>query len=656
MTITPTVLIAANGILNDSAFAVNADFATEVFDLQDYVVSNVAGTANTSILNAILVLKENWDTSVGTDVTDRDAIWALIKDYKFLRGNRTTATEALTADSIRVTDPKWVCDKYNDIHVLFNASGNKTYKVNYLLQQFEPVVSSSEKIHLSLAKFKNAVWDDISLDIKSHDEIANNGLIRVLLTGSDDQIDNIQALKDNLRTAERLDDVAGRRLAYLSESLRNLGTLFDANDLSNMGKAKTLIENLYSQGLSQLGGLNSKLLELEIDTLDDIKERYLLDILKEVTGKALEEIIVRTKVTLPDTARVTSLADLLDPNNLFTTEALANLPSNTLAGLASVLNNISGKFETLAQVADMLDSIEIPVLSNLTVESQPLPVTDYNAILAQTPRGTGLFNNALITDFINPLTGTNLYTAVKVFNKFNEAVETLLGSATIYSLSAVNQASQTTDTWRNNWVSALTSIMSSSSCVYWLRRCEDEYVDFYNQTETTDKLFQSFFSTSESLMSAWAGWTNVAGKSDDSYASSSRLVSGLHQFGVDSSNLGYNDMFLGLARDNRFGDAIKSALAEGRMVVTESRKGNKLSGSFNEIEYRQELAKTKLTTATSKRKLARIELDKMIEDIAKGVNVDADLQVILRLRVEQTVSQERSLAKLVGVKVNPYLK
>ena len=62
MTITPTVLIAANGILNDQAFGVNSDLGTEVFDLQDYVVSNVAGTQNTSILNALLVLKENWET------------------------------------------------------------------------------------------------------------------------------------------------------------------------------------------------------------------------------------------------------------------------------------------------------------------------------------------------------------------------------------------------------------------------------------------------------------------------------------------------------------------------------------------------------------------------------------------------------------------
>ena len=197
MTITPTVLIAANGILNDQAFGVNSDFGTEVFDLQDYVVSNVAGTQNTSILNALLVLKENWETEVMTDATDRDALWALIENYKFLRGNRTTKTESLTASSIRVTDPKWVCDKYNDIHVLFNASANKTFKVNYLMQQFEPVVTSSEKTHISLAKFKDAEWDDISLDVKSHDEIANNGLVRLLLTGSDVQIDN-NTIEDSL--------------------------------------------------------------------------------------------------------------------------------------------------------------------------------------------------------------------------------------------------------------------------------------------------------------------------------------------------------------------------------------------------------------------------------------------------------------------------
>lgn len=668
MTITPTVLIAANGILNDQAFGVNSDLGTEVFDLQDYVVSNVAGTQNTSILNALLVLKENWETEVMTDATDRDALWALIENYKFLRGNRTTKTESLTASSIRVTDPKWVCDKYNDIHVLFNASANKTFKVNYLMQQFEPVVTSSEKTHISLAKFKDAEWDDISLDVKSHDEIANNGLVRLLLTGSDVQIDNIKLLKQNLRVAERLDDVAGRRLAVLSKALRDLGQLFDAKDLANMGLAKTLIENMYSLGLSQIGALHKKVLALEVNSLDDIKEIYLVDILREITGKALDEIIERTGVVLPDPAKVKTLADLLKQENLFSKEVLDELPNGTLTGLASVLEKIPGNFETLTQVSDMLDGVEIPILTNLTAEASPLPATDYDAILSKTPKGSGVVNNVILPDMFCPITGTNIYTAIKIFNKFNEAVENLLGAASIYSLSAVNQASQTTDTWRNNWITALNSITTSTSCIYWLNRCEEEYAEFYRQTSVTDSVFKAFFGTSESLLSEWSGWAdsnnpsgattydNPDGNTDSSYASSSRLVNSLHQFGVDTGNLGYRETFEKLAKNNRFGDAIRSALSEGKMAVIEARNGNTLVGTFNETEFRAGLAKEALIEATEKRKKARIELDKMIDDIAKGITVDSDLQDIIRMRVESTVNKERELASVAGVKINPFLK
>ena len=46
----------------------------------------------------------------------------------------------------------------------------------------------------------------------------------------------------------------------------------------------------------------------------------------------------------------------------------------------------------------------------------------------------------------------------------------------------------------------------------------------------------------------------------------------------------------------------------------------------------------------------------MIDDIAKGITVDSDLQDIIRMRVESTVNKERELASVAGVKINPFLK
>ena len=118
----------------------------------------------------------------------------------------------------------------------------------------------------------------------------------------------------------------------------------------------------------------------------------------------------------------------------------------------------------------------------------------------------------------------------------------------------------------------------------------------------------------------------------------------------------YRETFEKLAKNNRFGDAIRSALSEGKMAVIEARNGNTLVGTFNETEFRAGLAKEALIEATEKRKKARIELDKMIDDIAKGITVDSDLQDIIRMRVESTVNKERELASVAGVKINPFLK
>ena len=92
------------------------------------------------------------------------------------------------------------------------------------------------------------------------------------------------------------------------------------------------------------------------------------------------------------------------------------------------------------------------------------------------------------------------------------------------------------------------------------------------------------------------------------------------------------------------------------MGVTQAQKGGKLASTFDETEYRQDTAKVALVQATEKRKSARLELDKMLDDIEKGVTVDSDLQSIIRLRVDETVTRERSLARAAGVRVNPFLK
>ena len=285
MSITPTVLIAGSGLLNNQALSIDTDYRSDT--------TVAAYNSNVYIMPFLARINSTWST---LPTSYKDRVLELFGDYPFILQGALTNPGTADYQTYNILYNVNLAQSY--VSNVLSSITNKSRRINYMFNQVAPLVYGAEETYAAIGHYKGKSWDDISLDAKDHSDLATNGILRVLLTGSDDQIDNIKLLRQQLRDGETLNDVAGRRLALLSKALRNLGTLYDPDDLANMGKAKTLIENMYSLGLSRVGNLNQLILDLEISSLDDIRDQYLAQVLTKITGKALADIIDRTGVVL----------------------------------------------------------------------------------------------------------------------------------------------------------------------------------------------------------------------------------------------------------------------------------------------------------------------------------------------------------------------
>jgi len=637
MSITSNNLIATKGIVDGSAWTINADYANELLDIRSF--SNTSNPANTTVSNdisfwyALYQLKTNWGFITGS--SQANTIWSYLEQFKCLRGPIEAVGTIPGTDSIKQTDPYWMGDRYYTATSDFTANytgTDKSRRIIWLLNHFAAEVGQSEHTYVGLKFFKDKQWEDIGLDITGSLDVANGGLVQLLLTGGSVERNELKELVANLRTGETLEDVVSRRIDVLSQGLRNLGTLFDVADLANMGKAKTLIENLYQLGLSKIGNLHNKLLELQIESLDDINDSYLRGILQEIKGLALEEIIERTGVVLPNRSLVTTAADLLEARNIFSRSVQSELPGGTIQGLAQFLDKIPGQYNTFEDVIQLLNSIEVPDISNLVDDVQPLPSADYDSLVASLPLGSGIFDNPVITDFFEPLTGSRTHAGFKIFNELNRRLYDVVGGATMFTLySPANN-----DTWRNAWVTTLQALFESGINNI-LARCEAEYVIFEKQTTITSNIMNAYFG--QALATPDQYFVTVT-DTDPSYWG---LVINLANWG-NETKFGYSDVLLKLVANNRYGDAVVASLKEGRANFNKKRKGAPVLGVKDSNAFRTELSNIKIDEIKQELQLAKQKLAEAIEN-----NLDT---LELRLRVDTLTEHYKTLRDVPGVEVN----
>lgn len=392
-----------------------------------------------------------------------------------------------------------------------------------LLSTASSFASTSLAIGKTLSSLSGKEFEDFGIDVTDHSSTITNGLSNVFGSQSN--------------------------LTLVANAVANLGTAFDATQLSRLHKPSVFIANLQRQGF---------LPSFSVAATDE----ELIRDLTSVQGAELARIITQTKIQLP--RPVTDLSQLLDLTQIFSSAAVAATPGQTLAGLSNVFLNLGGRFITFSAVANMLNSIEIPSIPYLDAYTELVPTADYNALAAKLGVGNSATGTPLVTDMLGSIAGvvhTDSLTAI------SSALTTVMTYPTAITLSTQLSNLATLCAGGNVTLidAGIVQLQSAAGA--------------FNSAVNSDSVIASGNSNiAEMRTQLQTELTNLTlagidldGDAPIGVAEVLSLVTSLHNYGVDAQALDYNTLFTNCAQGNAGGDAIRAALAEGRNISHQSK-------------------------------------------------------------------------------------
>jgi hypothetical protein len=247
---------------------------------------------------------------------------------------------------------------------------------------------------------------------------------------------------------------------------------------------------------------------------------------------------------------------------VFPAAALALVPGNNFAGLANMFINLGGKFKSFASIADMLQSIQVPNISYLNSYTTPVAAVDTANLVAQLGTGTGPVSNPTITDIIGTVAGTvhlgNLSTVSTALSSLTVNANTQTLVTSLANLATACASGNPTYITSN--ISALrtaANLFNADSSVTALTSANTAITNMQTQLALETKNLSAAGITLSSISTS--GVTGILG-----------LVNSLHDYGIDTNQLNYNQLFAGIVQTNVGGDAVLAALAEGQNINTQA--------------------------------------------------------------------------------------
>lgn len=253
-------------------------------------------------------------------------------------------------------------------------------------------------------------------------------------------------------------DVATGGLGDIGLSLANAistwGTMYDINNINNIGDPYVFGQNLLNQGFGQYGNLAVKLSNAGLNLSDLTKipqstttsnqetgyleiNTYLgtaslpvtnsisssttvtgnspdvvLAIYSDITNANLTAITDAANITVPATSAITSLNDYLDLTKVvdpIIVSQLAELDVTTLSKLGQYLQKFLGQgaFISWTDMAEFIRSLEFPTIVSPTTTTQASEVlpTSVSSVLTAGNNGSGPLGNPVISDFLGACAG-----------------------------------------------------------------------------------------------------------------------------------------------------------------------------------------------------------------------------------------------------------
>ena len=358
-----------------------------------------------------------------------------------------------------------------------------------------------------------------------------------------------------------------RSIRAVGEAIQRMGTLYDFQDLQNIGTPYGLIKSLYNQGLlsSKSSGrtdttdstfivsLASE--NITIETLATANVTTLTEILTKVTRpEFLDKVIKATGLTVPTGVVINNAADFLKAEKVMPASAARAIPNGSLYQLGQQLISLNVAYPDKDSLVNALLEINVPDHTNLEQLSRPVSAADITIIRNTVPSGTGDFGASKIQELIGTPSGyVHLDALEKIALIASKLSSTTQGSAVIIAADAVYAkyvlfASATTEE------AALITAINQLAAV-------TAYQD--NITITTveiSKIVDQIELEVANCDLAGLDLTETILGNSITLAS----ISNFPNFGVDYNNSGIRNMLINMVTDDRYGEAIRASLIQGQ--------------------------------------------------------------------------------------------
>ena len=554
MAITPTVMIASQGMLSGGGVGVNPDMTASMAAATSDPI-----TAGIQQLRAQVTVLTN-----AADTVDAAALTAVLNSMP-----STYLTVANTISSATAQAAAMVPNvkSFINIHSASTVFGG-----------------ASMEYGAALSQFGNKSFGDLGVGVKSFTD-ANSGGLTSLVPGlgalaakaKSDAFGGIGASLDPTALAKGQAQLASSSLKdglqSVSTGLTNYGTLFDFKNPQSLSY-KGLITSLQKQGLADTTGINDGISVAGYDpkAISAVPDSAIQSVLSGIQGDSLQKIIKQCSVNPVGT--INSAADLVDPSNVMPQGAIVALgitPGSGIAGLQSLGNTMTniGVPMDSTTASKLLAGVQTKVGSYLSNLTTLVPTSVSVALKPFLGSGSSPFGTPSMSDMLGSVSGVHTNDFANAGKQLGGVSASVQGKALLVAMNNTNAA-----------INANTGIAASITAL-------QAAVTTFNASVVGNASLAGVFASIGNSMtnitshiSLETSNLSLAGLSLGSLPSvlpgSSQILSfasKLHSFGVDKLQLGHNNIFNGAATNDLTGDAIKAALLEGKNVAAMSGVG-----------------------------------------------------------------------------------
>ena len=355
-------------------------------------------------------------------------------------------------------------------------------------------------------------------------------------------------------------DIGSQAYQELCKNITQFGNMFNAQDLGKCFTPSSLIDHLLTLGYTQIiaDALNSE--NISITDYSSIFDRTLIHILNKISYTNVDKIAKSVSFQSGSGRPLTQFGDLFDINFLFGTNAKTLIPSlDALQDKLVAVFGVSPRINNLGELGQAMSKFRQPALEHLPVlatDSQSYGEAFSLEGLEQTlGQGNGVFNNPTMGDVLGSFVGFKYNQSMATLLEVHEQLLTYSEGQSL--LAALNLAyeqrysANSDSTSAQQIINSAKSLMSSSNAniVEGLNTASAEFNRILNLL-INEKVNQRL--------------ANIDPASTlGSAAQSAAFVVELADLHDNSNGLGYGDFVRAACANNKYGEAIRSAIDEG---------------------------------------------------------------------------------------------